>query len=114
MTPRDKWVNLGKGYYTPANENEWKLPSGNCRNPADVSAAKANATPFVSSGITARPDIHPTFYAPLPQLFNSGCEWLATSVAPPPSAPGLTAFDAVYQHGFESGLGWANENGYCA
>ena len=62
--------------------------------------------------MTAKPDIHPTFYAPLPTVFNSGCEWLATSSAPPFAS--LAGFDDVYQHGYESRLGWASENGYCA
>ena len=112
MTPRNKWVNVGKGYYTPADEKEWKLPNGNCRSPADVAAAKANSTPFIPQSVTALPDIHPTFYAPLPPIFNSGCEWLATSSSPP--FPGLAGFQAVYDHGYESGLGWASANGYCA
>ena len=110
-TPRNKWVNVGKGYYTPAEEKEWKLPRGDCRNPADVASVKANTTPFVPFGATALPDIHPTFYAPLPPVFNNGCEWLATSSSPP--FPGLAGFAEVYAHGYESGLGWASENGYC-
>ena len=101
-----------QGYYTPADEKTWTLPNGSCLNLNDVAAAKANTTPFVPFGVTARPDIHPTFYAPLPAVFANGCEWLATSSSPP--FPGLAGFGAVYQHGYESALGWASENGYCA
>ena len=101
-----------QGYYTPADEKTWTLPNGSCLNPNEVAAAKANTTPFVLHAVTARPDIHPTFYAPLPAVFANGCEWLATSSSPP--FPGLAGFGAVYQHGYESALGWASENGYCA
>jgi hypothetical protein len=30
---------VGKGYYTPPNEADWKLKNGNCRSQADKDAA---------------------------------------------------------------------------
>lgn len=103
--------NPGKPYYTPADTSTWTLPAGSCRSAADVAAAGVKTTPFVAQGVTAKPDIHPTFHAPLPTLFADGCQWLETGLAPPPG--GLAGFKAVYDHGVDSATGWADAHGYC-
>ena len=104
VTPRNKWVNVGKGYYTPADEKTWTLPNGSCQDPVAVKAAKADATPFVPFGVTARPDIHPSFYAPLPAVFPTGCEWLASSSAPQSrrASAGRTKTATALEEGGES------------
>ena len=99
-------------YYVPADRSTWTLPQGSCADPAAVTAVKAGATPHVRQGVTAKPDIHPAFYAPLPSLFPSGCAWLAASLGAMPG--GLAGYKAVYEHGYASGAGWADAHGYCA
>jgi hypothetical protein len=71
---------------------------------------RVSTTAFVAHGVTARPDVHPTFYSPLPAAFATGCDWLRASLVP----GGLAQFDAIFEHGVEAGRGWAEQNGYCA
>ena len=111
FTPRNIWPNNGKGYYTPSNEALWTLPRGSCLDAAAAASVGVSSTPFVPA-LTGRADIHPTFYAPLPPIFANGCQWLTSSTAP--TFPGLAGFGDIYQHGYDSGLGWAAQNGYCA
>lgn len=101
----------GKPYYVPADRSSWTLPQFGCADPAAKEAAKATTTPFVVQGVTAKPDIYPAFYAPLPSVFASGCTWLEAA-----SKPDLVSdeLDQMYQHGYASGLGWADKHGYCA
>ena len=101
-----------KPYYTPADQSLWKLPRGSCRSPADVAAAKVKTTPFVAQGVSAKPDIHPAFFTPLPDAFADGCEWLSTSTNPAQVSP--ARLQAMFDHGVAAGLGWADANGYCA
>lgn len=74
-------------------------------------AAAGVPPPLVAQGVTAKPDIHPFFYAPLPALIADSCEWLKESSIP---STNLAVLDALFEHGVESGLGWASAQGYCA
>jgi len=112
LVPPNLLPNPGKPYFTPADTSLWTLPSGSCRSPADIAAVGAKTTPFVAQGVTAKPDIHPTFYAPLPALFADGCQWLQSGLSEPPG--GVAGLDAIYQHGYDSAAGWADAHGYCA
>jgi hypothetical protein len=102
---------IGKPYYTPADQSLWTLPQGQCAVASQKAAVGAATTPFVAQGVSAKPDIHPFFYAPLPTAIASGCDWLALSSNP---APTTAEVQAQYQHGIDSALGWADAHGYCA
>jgi hypothetical protein len=101
----------GKPYYVPANRNEWTLPQGPCTLPPNPLEVSVTAAPFVAQGVTAKPDIHPAFYAPLPSKYPTACKWLEQATDPATTAADL---DVVFQHGYASGIGWADANGYCA
>ena len=105
--------NLGKPYYTPADASLWTLPQGSCAVPAQAAAVGATpgAVPLLAQGVSAKPDIHPFFYAPLPTAIASACDWLALSSNPTPTPAEV---QAQYQHGIDSALGWADAHGYCA
>ena len=106
----NKWVNVGKGYDSPANESTWNLASGNCRSDSDKARAGIFSTPFVPQAVTAKPDIMPAFYTPLPNAYANGCAWLSSSLnATVASANGA----AVYQQGVDAAQGWASTQGYC-
>lgn len=99
---------------TPTNRSTWTLPQGSCLN--DTDKAAVNITPrHVPQGATARPDIHPAFYAPLPAEFADGCEWIKTALVPLPGRDGSynAGLDATYNHGYASGAGWADQHGFC-
>jgi hypothetical protein len=107
--------NPGKPYFVPADPATWTLPRGPCsipENPIQASVTKAN---FVAQGVSAKPDIHPAFYAPLPSVFTQGpCQWLSTASNVNIPTPKPVALQAIYDHGYASGIGWADANGYCA
>ena len=110
VSPPNLLPHPDKPYFTPSDNSTWKLPRGSCASDADKAAVQLASTRFVRQGVTARPQIHPTFYAPLPDAFDSGCTWLAAS------ATGVTLprLQAMFEHGLASAVGWADANGYCA
>lgn len=103
---------VGKAYYTPGDRSTWTLPQGSCLSEADKQAVNT-APRHVAQGVTAKPDIHPAFYAPLPPVFTDGCAWLAASLAPPPGQL-LDGLQAEFDHGYASAASWADAHGYCA
>jgi hypothetical protein len=105
----------GKPYFVPSDRAAWTLPQGPCTDPAAkeaVGLGVQNKVVFVEQGTTAKPDIHPAFYAPLPAIFGGGCNWLTSSTGDVPG--GAAGFLAMYTHGLASGTGWADAHGYCA
>lgn len=112
VTPANNLPFPAAEYYVPADWSSWTLPQGSCANSTAVASVKAGAIPYVRQGVTAKPDIHPAFYAPLPSSFPSACAWLAASAGVMPG--GLEWYKAVYEHGYASGAGWADAHGYCA
>ena len=103
----------GKPYYVPSDQSSWTLPQFGCADLALKAAAKAETTPFVVQGVTAKPDIYPALYAPLPSVFDSGCMWLEAA-SDATLVQGQVVYPAMHQHGYASGLGWADKYGYCA
>ena len=79
-------------------------------SPPPTNTNRISTTAFVPHGVTARPDIHPAFYSPLPAAFATGCDWLSASLV----AGGLAQLDAIFEHGVAAGTGWAEQNGHCA
>lgn len=104
---------VAKPYYTPGDRALWKLPQGSCLSQADRTAVNLHPR-HVPQGVTAKPDIHPAFYAPLPPEFADGCAWITAALEPSPAPTLQATFDAEFNHGYASAVGWADAHGYCA
>lgn len=109
--PPNYWPYPDKPYWTPTpsqwkyREPAWPANSTVCADPQGPVAA-----PFVAQGVTAKPDIYPFFYAPLPADFSSGCDWLSLGLD---AERTLNLLDAIYAVGYAAAQGWAKEQGYC-
>ena len=113
VNPANFLPSVGKPFYTPADRASWKLPQGSCLSDADKAAINLHPR-HVPQGVTAKPDIHPAFYAPLPPQFASGCAWIEAALEPAPAPTVQATLDAEFAHGYASATGWADAHGYCA
>ena len=112
VVPPNFLPRVGKPYFTPNDRSTWKLPQGSCLSASDVAAV--NVMPrHVPQGVTARPGIHPAFFAQLnASVFADGCKWLEAGFSPVPAPTFDATLDAMFDHGYGSGTGWADAHGY--
>lgn len=71
------------------------------------------SVPFVVQYLTAKPDIYPFFYSPLPtDTLATACDWLSLSLNS--TAGAIPAnIKLMFDTGYAAAAGWSKQEGYC-